>query len=321
MIKGNDVEYAAKCIKEGGLVAFPTETVYGLGADAFNAHAVAKVFEVKQRPKFDPLIVHISSITQIEELFLQPIDEKVYQLAEAFWPGPLTIVFSRSSIVPDIVTSGLSTVAVRMPSHPLAVELIRLAGTPVVAPSANRFGKLSPTQASHVEKQLVGPAYLLDGGSTDFGVESTVVMITHKGVRILRPGAVTTEELAVHVKVLSDKKDFDDLNLPAPGMLKSHYAPRKPLYIIDKPAELNYIEGDGIIIASEKDRELYRVGKVKSLSKNGNLHEIAVNLFAVLHQMEDDDDVDDIYIEAIDEEGIGKAVMDRIRKAAYSYQK
>lgn len=321
MIKGKDVKYAANCLKRGELVAFPTETVYGLGADAFNARAVAKVFEVKQRPKFDPLIVHISSIEQIEDLFLQPIDEKVYQLAEAFWPGPLTIVSSRSSIVPDIVSSGLSTVAVRMPSHPLAAELIRLAGTPVVAPSANCFGKLSPTQASHVEKQLEGLAYLLDGGSTDFGVESTVVMISHKGVRILRPGAVTAEELKKHVKLLSEKTYIDDSDLPAPGMLKSHYAPRKPLYIIDKPRELNYIESDGIIIASENDKDLYKVGKVISLSKNGNLYEIAVNLFAVLHQMEDDDDVDDVYIEAIEEEGIGKAVMDRIRKAAYSYQK
>ncbi|MBN1767055.1 MAG: threonylcarbamoyl-AMP synthase [Prolixibacteraceae bacterium] len=321
MIKGKDVAYAAQCLKSGELVAFPTETVYGLGADAFNARAVAKVFEVKQRPKFDPLIVHISSIDQIEELFLQPIDEKVYRLAEAFWPGPLTIVFNRSAIVPDIVSSGLPTVAVRMPSHPLAVELIRLAGTPLVAPSANRFGKLSPTQASHVEKQLDGPAYLLDGGSTDYGVESTVVLITKKGVKILRPGAVTAEELATHVKVLSHKNEFDELNVPSPGMLKSHYAPRKPLYIIDKPSELNYVESDGIIIASEQDRNLYSVGRVKALSKSGNLQEIAVNLFAVLHQMEDDDEVEDIYIEAIKEEGVGMAVMDRIRKAAYSYQK
>ncbi|MCF8361879.1 MAG: threonylcarbamoyl-AMP synthase [Prolixibacteraceae bacterium] len=321
MIKGNDVEYAAKCIKEGGLVAFPTETVYGLGADAYNARAVAKVFEVKQRPEFDPLIVHISSISQIEKLFLQPVDEKVYRLAEAFWPGPLTIVSARSDSVPDIVTSGLSTVAVRMPSHPLAVKLIELSGSPLVAPSANRFGKLSPTQASHVEKQLDGPDYLLDGGSTEYGVESTVVMITKKGVRILRPGAVTAEELGEHVDVLKTVNDFDDHDLPSPGLLKSHYAPRKPLYIINKPSELNYDVGDGIIIASENDRNLYKGGKVCSLSKAGNLREIAVNLFAVLHQMEDDDEVNDIYIEAIEENGIGKAVMDRLKKAAYSYRK
>jgi L-threonylcarbamoyladenylate synthase len=321
MKKGNDVEYAAKCIKEGGLVAFPTETVYGLGADAFNARAVARVFEEKRRPEFDPLIVHIASVRQIEELFLQPVDEKVYRLAEAFWPGPLTIVHKRSVSVPDIVTSGLPTVAVRMPSHPLAVKLIELSGRPIVAPSANRFGKLSPTQASHVEKQLDGIDYLLDGGSTEFGVESTVVMITEQGVRILRPGAVTAEELGAHVDVLDSEADNDDRDLPSPGMLKSHYAPRKPLYIVNKPSELNYDEGDGVIIVSEEERGLYKDVIVRSLSKNGNIQEVAVNLFAVLHQMEDDDNVNDIYIEAVKEKGIGKAVMDRIKKAAYSYQK
>lgn len=321
MKKGNDVEYAAKCIKEGGLVAFPTETVYGLGADAFNARAVARVFEEKRRPEFDPLIVHIASVRQIEELFLQPVDEKVYRLAEAFWPGPLTIVHKRSVSVPDIVTSGLPTVAVRMPSHPLAVKLIELSGQPIVAPSANRFGKLSPTQASHVEKQLDGIDYLLDGGSTEFGVESTVVMITEQGVRILRPGAVTAEELGAHVDVLDSEADNDDRDLPSPGMLKSHYAPRKPLYIVNKPSELNYDEGDGVIIVSEEERGLYKDVIVRSLSKNGNIQEVAVNLFAVLHQMEDDDNVNDIYIEAVKEKGIGKAVMDRIKKAAYSYQK
>jgi L-threonylcarbamoyladenylate synthase len=321
MNKGNDVEYAAKCIKEGGLVAFPTETVYGLGADAFNARAVARVFEVKQRPEFDPLIVHISSVRQIEELFLQPVDEKVYRLAEAFWPGPLTIVHKRSDSVPDIVTSGLSTVAVRMPSHTLAVKLIELSGRPIVAPSANRFGKLSPTQAAHVEKQLDGIDYLLDGGSTEFGVESTVVMITEKGVRILRPGAVTAEELSAHVDVLDSEADDDDRDLPSPGMLKSHYAPRKPLYIVNKPSELNYDKGDGVIIVSEEERGLYKDVIVRSLSENGDIKEVAVNLFAVLHQMEDDDEVNDIYIEAVKEKGIGKAVMDRIKKAAYSYKK
>lgn len=321
MNKGNDVEYAAKCIKKGGLVAFPTETVYGLGADAFNARAVARVFEEKRRPEFDPLIVHISSIRQIEELFLQPVDEKVYRLAEAFWPGPLTIVHKRSESVPDIVTSGLPTVAVRMPSHQLAVRLIELSGQPIVAPSANRFGKLSPTQAAHVEKQLDGIDYLLDGGSTEFGVESTVVMISGRGVRILRPGAVTAEELSVHVDVIDSEADTDDRDLPSPGMLKSHYAPRKPLYIVNKPSALIYDEGDGVIIISEEERSLYKDVIVRSLSKKGDVHEVAVNLFAVLHQMEDDDEVTDIYIEAVKDEGIGKAVMDRIKKASYSYKK
>lgn len=321
MLIGTDIDFAAQCIREGRLVVFPTETVYGLGANAFDAYAIAKVFEVKERPTFDPLIVHISSIGQLTELFQPPVDEKVYRLAEAFWPGPLTIVAKKQPHVPDLVTSGLPTVAVRMPSHPMALEMIAKAQTPVAAPSANKFGLLSPTQAKHVLKQLTGPDYLLDGGATNYGIESTVVAVTDQGIRILRHGAVPVEALARHVTIIDEQEEVKDSNLQSPGMLKSHYAPRKPLYVIDGPAFPKISEGSGLIVSSALRVALHPGIKTMALSEKGDLNEMAVNLFSVLHAMEDDDRVSQIYIEAVSEIGIGKAIMDRLRKAEYQYLK
>ncbi|HLN75252.1 MAG: L-threonylcarbamoyladenylate synthase [Methylococcaceae bacterium] len=321
MLTGTNIDKAAALLREGKLVVFPTETVYGLGANAMDALAVARVFAMKERPNFDPLIVHISSLDQMEQLFQAPIDPQVYELAKAFWPGPLTIVYTKQSRVPDLITSGLDTVAVRMPSHPIALELIRKAGVPVAAPSANKFGCLSPTQASHVIKQNMHPDYILDGGSTDFGIESTVVSVTEEGVRILRYGAITEEHLSKHVKVISGHKADGDHLPHAPGMLKSHYAPRKPLYILDTIDHLDLPEGSGLIVGAESKAKLYPAIKTRSLSQHGDMNEMAVNLFAVLHQMEDDEQVKQIYFEAIPETGIGKAIMDRARKAAYSYLK
>lgn len=319
MLLGNNIDKAAAFLREGKLVVFPTETVYGLGANAMDALAVAQVFAMKERPNFDPLIVHISSLDQMEQLFQAPIDPQVYELAKAFWPGPLTIVYNKQPQVPDLITSGLDTVAVRMPSHPIALELIRKAGVPVAAPSANKFGCLSPTQAAHVIKQNMHPDYILDGGPTDFGIESTVVSVTEEGVRILRYGAITEEHLSKHVKVISGHQADGDHLPHAPGMLKSHYAPRKPLYILDTIDHLDLPEGSGLIVRAESKTKLYPAIKTRSLSQDGDMNEMAVNLFAVLHQMEDDEQVTQIYFEAIPETGIGKAIMDRARKAAYSY--
>jgi L-threonylcarbamoyladenylate synthase len=321
MLIGTDIDFAAQAIRDGKLVVFPTETVYGLGANTFDALAVARVFEMKKRPSFDPLIVHISSIDQLDRLFQSPIDPQIYQLAEAFWPGPLTIVYNKRPEVPDLVTSGLSTVAVRMPSHPIALELIKKAGTPVAAPSANRFGCLSPTQASHVIKQGLKPDYLLEGGSTNLGIESTVVSVSEQGVRILRFGAITEESLAEHVKIITENKDENNQLLHSPGMLKSHYSPQKPLYLLDETAYKKLPIGAGLIVSSALRVNLHPTIKTLALSVKGDLNEMAVNLFAVLHAMEDDPDVAQIYIEAVSEIGIGKAIMDRVRKAAYSYSK
>jgi len=319
MQTGTDIVYAARLITEGKLVVFPTETVYGLGANAFDPFAVAKVFSIKKRPTFDPLIVHISEFNQIELLFQSPVNQQVYNLAKAFWPGPLTIVYNKKPEVPDLVTSGLPTVAVRMPSHPVASELIRRAGTPVAAPSANLFGCLSPTKASHVKKQLDEPDYLLDGGQTVFGIESTVVAVEDEGIRILRHGAVSQEDLAIHVNVLNETNAEKSDQLPSPGMLKSHYSPRKPLYIIKDSNPIPQKEGSGIIVNSLLSKEKYSDSKTIVLSETGNLNEIAVNLFAAMHSMEDDPDISQIYIEPVAETGIGRAIMDRLRKASYNY--
>lgn len=319
MLIGKDIDKAAELLRNGKLVAFPTETVYGLGANAFDALAVARVFAMKERPYFDPLIVHISSLDQLERLFQAPIDAQVYALAKAFWPGPLTIVHSKQAEVPDLITSGLPTLAVRMPSHPIALELIQKAGTPVAAPSANRFGCLSPTQAAHVIKQDMNPEYLLDGGSTDLGIESTVVSVSAQGVRILRYGAVTEEALAAHVRIITAQEENGDMRLHSPGMLKSHYAPRKPMYILDDAASTKLPAASGLIVGSSERTGLYSAIKIIPLSSHGDLNEMAVNLFAVLHAMEDDADISQIYFEPIPETGIGKAIMDRARKAAYSY--
>jgi len=312
---------AAQFIREGKLVAFPTETVYGLGADAFNAATVARVFEAKERPSFDPLIVHIASINQLDELFLGPIDPRVYKLAEAFWPGPLTIVHNKQPQVPDLVTSGLSTVAVRMPSHPMALELIRQSGKAVAAPSANRFGCLSPTKAEHVIKQLKTIDYVLDGGATTIGVESTVISVSEAGVKILRHGAISREAIANVVDVIDEKAKVDTQGLPAPGMIKSHYSPLKPLYVLKEGIPETLPAGSGIIVKDARVMPHLPGVKNMALSQDGDLNEMAVNLFATLHAMEDDEQVREIYIQPVEEKGIGRAIMDRLRKASYNYQK
>ena len=222
---------AAKLIRSGGLVAFPTETVYGLGADALNPRAVAQIFEVKARPEFDPLIVHIADPEEISRLAETPpaLRAAGAALCQKFWPGPLTIVLPKNPVVPDIVTSGLPTVALRLPDNAIALELIRQAGTPIAAPSANKFGCLSPTTAEHVRKQLPELECILDGGQTRVGIESTVIALRPDGFVILRQGIITAEELA---KVLpASAQTIANAGLASPGLLPAHYSPRKPLYL------------------------------------------------------------------------------------------
>jgi L-threonylcarbamoyladenylate synthase len=317
-ILGNDCALAARYLSEGKLVAIPTETVYGLGADAFNPIAVAKIFEAKKRPSFDPLIVHIADIKALDSLFAAPVSDKVYALAKRFWPGPLTIVYKKKNTVPDIVTSGLSSVAVRMPSHPMAREVIRLSGTAIAAPSANLFGHLSPTKAQHVAKQLQTIDYILDGGNTHFGIESTVVSIHEELVTLLRPGAISLEELRTIVPEIVTINNARAKQLESPGLMESHYSPRKPLYILEKnittlPAKA------GLLLVSDKDASGYKATEIAFLSKNCDLLEVAAKLFASLHAMEENNAVDCIYIEPVEEKGIGVAIMDRLRKAAYQY--
>jgi len=313
MTTQREIEAAARIIREGGLVAFPTETVYGLGANALDPAAVARIFIEKERPSFDPLIVHISSNEYLHLLCRNP-DENVQKLADAFWPGPLTIVVPKSKMVPDIVTSGLPTVAIRMPANIVALKLIEAAGCPIAAPSANKFGRLSPTSAQHVKNQLPGIKCILDGGSSTIGIESTVISVTPFGFEILRHGSITRQEIEIYLPYATSSKK-EAVKPASPGFLKSHYSPTKPLYFID-----NVIVGDssraGILSFCGKNIDGFKT--VEILSKNADLKEAAINLFGALHRLEEAE-IDFIVAEPVPENGIGLAIMDRLRKAAYQY--
>jgi len=309
------IKEAARYIQEGKLVAFPTETVYALGADALNPLAVAKIFDLKERPFFDPLIVHIADLKQFDSLVLSS-DERVYKLIEKFWPGPLTIILGKNKIVPDIVTSGLNTVGIRMPDNEIALALIRESNCPIAAPSANKFGRISPTTAAHVKKQLPGVDFILEGGKTTIGIESTIIRLTHKGFQILRNGFITREDIELYVP-------YDpDCNLEkvfAPGMLESHYSPLKMFFIADRNnLEINKSKA-GLISFSGTLEHGY--SKVIRVSKRNDLKEYAVNMFEAMHTFEDDSEIDVIIAEPVNEAGIGKAIMDRLRKAEYSWRR
>lgn len=309
-----NIELAAEYIKQGKLVAFPTETVYGLGANAFNPNAVAKIFELKERPSFDPLIVHIANIEQMAQLILRN-DERAYCLARKFWPGPLTLVLPKSKFVPEIVTSGLPDVGIRMPQNQIALELIRKSGCPIAAPSANKFGRISPTTAAHVKKQLPGVDYILDGGKTSIGIESTIISLTDKGFQILRNGFITREDIELVVPFDPDSKLK---KLVAPGMLKSHYSPGKMFLIADKENLTIYKSKAGLIsFTGELDNGFSKVIRV---SEKQDLKDYAVNLFEAMHSFEDDIEIELIIAEPVKETGIGKAIMDRLKKAEFSWR-
>jgi len=309
-----NIRISAEIIKNGGLVAFPTETVYGLGANALNPVAAAGIFEAKRRPFFDPLIVHIAELSDVETIS-RNIEPKVLKLMERFWPGPLTLVLEKNESVPDIVTSGLPTVAVRMPVHPAARSLIRAAGTPIAAPSANRFGCLSPTTAGHVLNQIGDSVDLiLDGGPCAIGIESTIVKVVNGRVYMLRPGGIPAEEiedftgetiLAVHS---NDKPE-------APGQLPYHYSPEKQVILTDKI--INIDERSGYLFF-KKPLFDFPAGRSRILSESGDLREAAANLFSHLHWL-DMLDINKIYAERVEGAGLGIAIMDRLKKASMKY--
>ncbi len=243
---GTDIAYAAECLRSGGLVGMPTETVYGLAAAALQPRAVAAVFEVKRRPHFDPLIVHLSEFDQLP-MVATDISAQAYRLAEHFWPGPLTMILPRTTEVPDLVTAGLPGVGVRIPAHPLARRLIAAAGFPVAAPSANLFGGMSPTTAEHVSDGLGGFIdYVLDGGPCSIGVESTVVSLMEDRPHLLRHGGLPLEyleRLIGPISVAALNPDADNSAQPAPGMLSRHYAPRTRMQLISPEAEAQPVPG------------------------------------------------------------------------------
>ena len=309
-----NIKISADIIKRGGLVAFPTETVYGLGADALNPEAAASIFEAKKRPFFDPLIVHIADISEIERV-ARNIDPKGLRLMERFWPGPLTIVLEKKDIVPDIVTSGIATVAVRMPVHPAARDLIRAAGTPIAAPSANRFGCLSPTTAEHVYNQLGDSVdIIIDGGPCSIGVESTIVKIINNRIHLLRPGGVAPEEIenfTGETLLTEHPKDKPEV----PGQLPYHYSPEKQVILSDKITIME--ERSGFLFFKKPDFS-YPEERSRILSEKGNLKEAAANLFSSLHWL-DSLDIDKIYAERVEGAGLGIAIMDRLKKASMKY--
>jgi L-threonylcarbamoyladenylate synthase len=311
----HDIQSAAQTICKGGVVAFPTETVYGLGANALDASAVAKIFSIKERPSFDPLIVHIASIDAIARLMLG-FDERVNMLARAFWPGPLTIVVPKNATIPDIVTAGLPNVGLRMPANDIALRLIEASGCPLAAPSANKFGQLSPTRAEHVRKAFPSLKHILDGGPCRVGVESTVITFDESGFLILRPGAITREMLQKYVPA-SPHRVESILEAASPGNLPAHYSPSKPLYILgihQVPADTSRA---GFLSADGSSPDGY--AHVEILSSRGILTEVAVNLFGALHSMEENPSIDFIVAQPVAGRGLGIAIMDRLNKAASKF--
>ena len=313
------LQHAAEIIKRGGIVAFPTETVYGLGADAFAPLAVARIFEVKKRPHFDPLIVHVASPDDLGRL-VTDIPGPAQKLINRFWPGPLTLVLPRRDEVPDIVTAGLPTVAVRMPRHAMALRLIELSGSPVAAPSANPFGYVSPTTAEHVREQLDDQVDLiLDGGPCPVGVESTILTFSDERPRLLRPGGVPLEEIeSVIGKVaitLVEKQPPWAPGPRAPGMLPRHYAPRTPIVLAAKDEIDSYRNRKAGLLAFREPVKSSAFDHTEVLSRDGDFREAAANLFAAIRRL-DALGLEVIVAETVPETGLGRAIMDRLRRAS-----
>jgi len=308
------IQRAAEIIKKGGIVAFPTETVYGLGADAFNPLAVARVFEVKKRPSFDPLIVHVADPIDAKKL-AKEVPSNAKRLIKRFWPGPLTIVVLKEENIPDIVTAGLPSLAIRMPNHPMALALIKESKCPVAAPSANLFGYLSPTTAEHVRDQLGDQVDLiLDGGPCPVGVESTIVSFLEEEPMLLRPGGVSLEEIE---SVIGKVETLPFKDRPtAPGMLPKHYAPRTPIVLDWGEKNLDRYKDKNIgLLVFQEPRNNPKLHPTEILSKNGDLREAAANLFAAIRRL-DALNLDLIVATPIPEVGLGRAIVDRLRHAA-----
>ena len=309
------IEEAARLLRDGGLVAFPTETVYGLGADAFDSEAVARIFEVKARPSFDPLIVHLADASDVDRV-ARAEDPRVAVLAELFWPGPLTLVLPRRAEVPEIVTAGLDTVGVRVPGHPAARALIRAAGTPVAAPSANPFGYVSPTTATHVAERLGDSVDLvLDGGPCPVGVESTIVSLIGGSPAILRPGGVSAEELEDALGVRCERATAPTERPLAPGQLTRHYATRTPVRILPGTAGTPPDDGRTGLLAWSEAPSAAGYAAVEVLAPDGRPTTAAARLFAALRRL-DDLGLDLIVAEACPEQGLGAAIMDRLHRCA-----
>ena len=333
----------AECLKQGGLVAFPTETVYGLGADALNETAAKRIYAAKGRPSDNPLIVHIASVEDLEKIAY--VNERARMLAQAFWPGPLTIILPKKDIVPVGTTGGLNTVAIRMPSHPAALELIRQSGVYVAAPSANTSGRPSPTKASHVVEDMKGKIeYIVDGGAVGIGIESTIIDVSGEVPMILRPGFITRQQLSQIIgEVALDPTleiQVEGVRPKAPGMKYTHYAPKGEMTLVESGemlAQASAVTMDKKVIttiqklAREKQKEGFKVGIMSSketsvyydgcadvllcVGDRKGQQTVAAGLYSVLREF-DTADVDFIYAESFRGEELSDAIMNRLLKAA-----
>ncbi len=325
------VQEAGNILRQGGLVAFPTETVYGLGGDALSADSSAKIYAAKGRPSDNPLIVHISNMEALTKI-VNKVPEEAYLLADKFWPGPLTMIFEKSDIVPLATTGGLNTVAVRMPSHKVARALIDAAGGYVAAPSANRSGRPSPTVAKYVIEDLDGRVeMIIDGGEVNIGLESTIIDLTGEKPMILRPGYITQtmlEEALGQVEVDKALLHADsDVAPKAPGMKYRHYAPKGSLTVVEGEPEkvtayineqLNVLKEKGKksgVIATDETANLYVADSVKSAGSRQDEKAVAKHLFRILREF-DEEEVEVMFAEAFSRKGVGQAIMNRLLKAA-----
>lgn len=331
-IDADVMDRAGKLIAEGELVAFPTETVYGLGGDALDPDASRKIYAAKGRPSDNPLIVHIAEFDDMKRV-AREVPEQARKLADAFWPGPLTMIVWKSDAVPEATTGGMQTVAVRMPNHPVALELIRRSGCLIAAPSANTSGRPSPTEAQHVAEDLSGKiAMILDGGPVGIGIESTIIDLTEEKPMILRPGYITPEMLSevLQEEVVIDPGIIaaDDTRKPkAPGMKYKHYAPKAEMIIVDGAqdaviAKINELtaakraEGKKVaVIATDETKERYDAQVILSMGRRSDEDAIAQHLYKILREC-DELEVGEIYSECFQTPRIGQAIMNRLLKAA-----
>ena len=313
---GTDIKQAKEALENGGLVAIPTETVYGLAANAFEEESVIKIFQAKNRPSFDPLIVHVSSLNFAEQI-VEEIPDSARKLAKEYWPGPLTLVMKKNDRIPLSVTSGMDTVGVRVPNHPLSLQLIKSLDFPLAAPSANPFGYTSPTQAFHVNNQLGNAVdYILDGGNCKVGIESTIVSCVDDKVVVLRLGGLTIEQIEKtlgapvdEVKISSDKPN-------APGMLSSHYNPGKKVIIGNIDHNLRKFPRARVgVLSFKRTFKNLNITKQIALSPKGDIQEAAKNLFGALRKL-DSRAVEFILTEEVPNEGLGRAINDRLLRAS-----
>lgn len=330
ILPGDDpasIEQAATLLRAGEIVGMPTETVYGLAADALSDAAVAKVFEAKERPSFDPLIVHVADVDQAQSL--AQFNEQAMRLAEAFWPGPMTLVLPRKAdeqgkpIVPDLVTAGLDSVGVRVPDHPVALALLKASNCPLAAPSANKFGSISPTLAKHVVDELGRKvSVVLDGGPCDRGVESTVLRVTGVGVEVLRLGALTVELIEEVVggpiTVCAPSSSPGAQAMPSPGMVDRHYAPGTLMRLFDSLDAFKAFDPVGrwaLLFVGPEPEAIERFEVRRNLSESGDLAFAATRLFSTLREM-DGLALDGIAALSVPNEGLGRAINDRLKRGS-----